>query len=251
MYLSKLEGHVAFITGSTRGIGAACAELLASQGCNVVINGHNNKDQLVEYGEYLKRAYGIEVLSAFGDISNPQTVFEIYKEIFLKFKKLDILVNNAGILKDAFIGMVTPDLVNSIIDTNIKGVLYNIIHASKLMGRNKSGSIINISSIVGKVGNEGQLVYSTSKAAVIGATLTAAKELAPMNIRVNAVAPGIIGTDMIKNIPDEKLSLLKSKIKLGRIGTVKDIAKAVLFLSSEDSEYISGQILGVDGMLSL
>jgi 3-oxoacyl-[acyl-carrier protein] reductase len=235
-----LSDKVAFITGSSRGIGLCIAKFFAKCGAVVIINGRN-EDILKEKSKEFNFDYLV------GDISDHKIVKDIYRQIFVKYKRLDILVNNAGILSDAFIGMITDDIINNTIDINIKGVIYNTQCAAKLMGRNKSGSIINISSIIGIKGNAGQLVYSASKSSVIGMTLSASKELAKNNIRVNAIAPGYINTDMIKNIPDNIHKERIDSIKIGRVGESEDIANAVCFLASDLSSYITGQILGVDG----
>ena len=252
MDLLSLKGKVALITGSTRGIGLACAELLAQHGANVVLNGLEQFAPITDaHAKRISDLYGVNCISISADASNDVQVASMYKEIFKVYKRLDILVNNAGILHDSLIGMTTPESVNKVIDVNVKGVLFNIINASRLMSRNKSGSIINLSSIVGRYGNEGQLAYSASKAAVLGATFTASKELGASGIRVNAVAPGVIATDMIKGVPEGKMGDLKSKIRLGRVGTPEDIAKVVLFLASDLSAYVSGQVIGIDGGMSI
>lgn len=173
------------------------------------------------------------------------------KDALIKIKKqsgrLDILVNNAGVMKDALIGMIDKPLMKDIFDVNVFAVINMIQLAYKLMSRQKSGSIINLSSIVGIEGNAGQMVYSASKGAVAALTKTAAKELAPLNIRVNAIAPGMIDTDMFRSIGEEKVKEHLSNIKIGRLGTPTDIANAAVFLGSDLSSYITGQILGVDG----
>lgn len=252
MELLSLKGKVALVTGSTRGIGLSCAELLAQHGANVVLNGLEQFSSVTEgHAKRLSDLYGVNCISIPADVSNDLQVANLYKEVFKAYKRLDILVNNAGILHDSLIGMTTAESVNKVIDVNVKGVLFNIINASRLMSRNKSGSIINLSSIVGRFGNEGQLAYSSSKAAVIGATYAAAKELGASGIRVNAVAPGVISTDMIKGVPEVKMVDLKAKIRMGRIGTPEDIAKVVLFLASDLSAYVTGQVIGIDGGMSI
>ncbi|MBR1740289.1 MAG: SDR family oxidoreductase, partial [Lachnospiraceae bacterium] len=161
--------------------------------------------------------------------------------------KLDVLVNNAGIMKDALIGMISNDLMQNIFETNVFASINLIQYASRLMKRNSSGSIINFASIVGVQGNKGQMVYSASKGAVIAMTKTAAKELAPFHIRVNAVAPGMIDTDMFRSIGEEHIAEHLANIGMGRLGKPKDVANACLFLASDLSEYVTGQILGIDG----
>ncbi len=143
--------------------------------------------------------------------------------------------------------MIPAEMIDTVLNTNLTGSIYHLQEASRLMGRNKSGSIVNVASIIGRVGNEGQAVYGASKAGVIGLTLAAAKELAPKNIRVNAIAPGFIATDMVKALPEKKYAERLSSIKMGRIGQPEDVANAVLFFASDVSAYITGQVLGVDG----
>jgi 3-oxoacyl-[acyl-carrier protein] reductase len=243
----NLEGKIAIITGATRGIGWSCAKVLAKNGMFVILNGVTNKDLLDARVNELKELYNSESEGYLFDVSDSNAVKDCYNSIFKKYKRLDVLVNNAGIMIDALIPMISNEMLDKILDVNIKGAIYNLQYASRLMGRNKSGSIINISSIIGRCGNEGQTVYSASKAAIIGITMSAAKELAPQNIRVNAVAPGFIETDMIKNLPPDKSSKLKESIKMKRMGTPEDIANTVLYLSSNLSEYVTGQVIGVDG----
>ena len=182
-----------------------------------------------------------------GDVADPAAVKGFYQEIFQRHRRLDVLVNNAGVLDDALLGMIPDATVERTFSVNTLGALRNLQAAARLMVRNRSGSIINMTSIIGVRGNEGQAVYSASKAARIGLTLSAAKELAPHNIRVNAVAPGFIDTDMTRALPREKFEERVRSVKMGRIGTPQDIANAVLFLASDLSGYITGQILGVDG----
>jgi len=156
-------------------------------------------------------------------------------------------VANAGVLDDALIGMVTTDQIKRVFETNTYGVLYCAQYASRLMARNKSGSIINVASIIGTNGNVGQAVYGGSKAAVIGITHSLAKELAPSNIRVNAIAPGFIDTEMARSIPPEKFQERINSIKMGRIGSPDEVAKVILFLASDLASYVTGQTIGVDG----
>lgn len=241
----NLSGKVAIVTGATRGIGNKIAEVLLSQGAEVFITGHSDEEKLhnaVSSLSKLGKVHGLLGSSYDMDFNK-----KLYKEIFDKCRRLDILVNNAGILQDSLLGMVTSDMVAKVFEVNVYGVIYNMQLASRLMQRNKSGSIINLSSIIGTNGNEGQVVYGASKAAVIGATKSAAKELAPLNIRVNAIAPGFINTDMIKGLPTEKYNERMASIKMKRIGEPLDIANTVAFLSSDLSTYVTGQVIGVDG----
>lgn len=241
----NLNGKVAVVTGATRGIGNKIAEVLLSKGAEVFITGHSDEGRLHSALESLSKLG--KVHGHLGKSSDQEFNKKLYKDVFDKCRRLDILVNNAGILQDSLIGMVTPDMVKNVFEVNVYGVIYNMQLASRLMQRNKSGSIVNLSSIIGTNGNEGQVVYGASKAAVIGATKSAAKELAPYNIRVNAVAPGFINTDMIKGLPEDKYAERMNSIKMKRIGEPTDIANTVAFLSADESAYVTGQVIGVDG----
>lgn len=242
-----LKNKVAFITGGTRGIGWATAKLFAASGASVIINGVSDNSLLRSRVQELKDEYNTESEGFLFDVSDYDSVKNCYSEIFKRYKRLDILVNNAGILEDRLLGMIGRENIERTLDINVKGVIYNLQYASRLMTRNKSGSVINVSSIIGRVGNEGQVVYGGSKAAVIGITMSAAKELAHNNIRVNAVAPGFIDTDMVKQLPEDKFKTRMEGIKMKRIGTPEDVANTILFLASDYSSYITGQVIGVDG----
>ncbi len=242
-----LKDKVAFVTGSTRGIGWAVARTFAQQGANLFLNGVSDQAHLDSCAGQIRSEFGVECSGFLADVCDPTSVKRCYTEIFKRYKRLDVLVNNAGILDDALLGMIPDAAINRTIQVNTVGPIYHLQEAARLMSRNKSGSIINISSIIGRVGNEGQAVYGASKAALIGLTLSAAKELAPKNIRVNAVAPGFIGTDMVKQLPPAKYDERVRSIKMGRVGEAQDVANAVLFLASDLSTYVTGQVLGVDG----
>jgi len=242
-----LEGKIALVTGSTRGIGWACAKALAAQGATVILNGRQAVERLEQRAAELSQEFGGQTDVWLGDVGDPEQVKECYAGIFKTHRRLDILVNNAGILEDNLLGMVTTQTIEKTFHVNVQGVILNMQYASRLMARNSAGSIVNVSSIIGRCGNTGQVVYGASKAAVIGATLSAAKELAASNIRVNAVAPGFIDTDMVRVLSEAKFQERLQSIKMGRIGTSDDVARAVLFFCSELSSYVTGQVLGVDG----
>jgi 3-oxoacyl-[acyl-carrier protein] reductase len=237
MTVIDLSGRVAIVTGASRGIGRAAAETLLKAGCSVVLNARASNEASASFAE-LEKAYPDCVATVYGSVADSPTATALIQSA-MKHKRLDILVNNAGILRDKLIGI------------NVIGLIKITQLAARLMTRRKSGSIINISSIVGRRGNSGQTVYSATKAAVIGATFSAAKELAPMNIRVNAVAPGLIQTSMIKSIPDDKRKSLESQIAMRRVGSSQDVANTILFLASDLSSYVTGQVIGVDGGLIL
>jgi 3-oxoacyl-[acyl-carrier protein] reductase len=241
-----LTGRVALVTGSTRGIGRAVAENLAQAGATVIVNGRGDADRLSAAAAEIKERHGVETAAIAADVANSDAVAAMMQSVFKSFGRLDILVNNAGILKDGLIGMIRSDDLNGTIAINTIGTLNCIQSGARLMQRT-GGSIVNMASIIGVRGNAGQLVYSASKGAVIAATLAAAKELAPKGIRVNAIAPGYIDTDMIRSIPAEIHQKRLDSIAMGRIGEPRDVADAALFLASDLSRYVTGQVIGVDG----
>lgn len=242
-----LTGKIVFITGASRGIGFASAKLFAEAGATVYMGGRR-VDDLENAIEQIKSILPDAVLvPVLCDVADETSVKAAFQTIFREAKRLDVLVANAGILEDALIGMVTIQQIERVFSTNTFGVIYCSQYASRLMARHKCGSIILMSSIIGVNGNVGQTVYGASKAAVIGVTKSLAKELAPQNIRVNAIAPGFIDTEMARSIPKEKYEERLASIKMGRIGKPEEIAKVALFLASDLSSYVTGQIIGVDG----
>ena len=240
-----LLGRSAIVTGANRGIGLRIAELFCEQGARVFINGRSANDVYSTVDDL--RAKGFMAEPFIFDASNPQDVSEAFKKNVKALRELDVLVNNAGVLDDALIGMVTREQVQNTFSANAFSVLYTAQYASRLMSRRRSGSIINLASIIGTNGNAGQAVYGGSKAAVIGITKSLAKELAPINVRVNAIAPGFIDTEMARSIPEEKFQERLSSIGMQRIGEPDEIAQVALFLASDMSSYVTGQVLGVDG----
>lgn len=243
----SLEGRVAVVTGASRGIGTAIAETFATHGANLILSGLSNEAALLRLADGLTARHGINVDIATGDVAQPTTSAALAKIAFSRYRRLDVWVNNAGVLIDGLIGMVPEADIEASLATNLAGVLHGIQAAARLMQRAKTGSIINVASIIGRFGNSGQVVYGATKAGVIGATLSAAKELAPSNIRVNAIAPGFIDTDMVRQLPEAKFEERMRSIGMNRIGTPQDIANAALFLASDLSAYVTGQTLGVDG----
>ena len=242
-----LQDKVAFITGSTRGIGWATAREFARHGAIVILNHRGFAALLEERCRELEAEFHGTVIGLAADVTDASAVKNCYVEIFRRFKRLDILVNNAGIMQGALLGMITNATMRAVIDTNLVGSLLHLQEASRLMARNRSGSIVNLSSIIGRFGADGQTVYAAAKAAVIGMTMAAAKELAPKNIRVNAVAPGFIDTDLTRQLPPEKVRQSMAGIRMGRVGTAEEVAQAIVFLASDMSSYVTGQVLGVDG----
>jgi 3-oxoacyl-[acyl-carrier protein] reductase len=243
----SLAGRVAVVTGASRGIGAAIADTLAAHGANLILSGRSNQSALEGLRDDLALRYGSKVDLVIGDVADPATSAAMSKLAFSKYRRLDVWVNNAGVLIDGLIGMVPDSDIQATLGTNLAGILHGTQAAARLMQRAKSGSIINMSSIIGRFGNNGQLVYGASKAGVIGATMSAAKELAPANIRVNAIAPGFVDTDMVRQLPHAKFEERLQSVRMGRIGTPQDIANTALFLASDLSAYVTGQTIGVDG----
>lgn len=242
-----MQGKVSFITGSTRGIGWATAREFARHGATVILNHRGSAALLEERCRELEAEFHGTVMGLAADVTDAPAVKNCYVEIFRRFKRLDVLVNNAGILQGALLGMIADETMRAVIDTNLVGSLVHLQEASRLMARSRRGSIINVSSIIGRFGTDGQTVYAASKAGVIGMTMAAAKELAPKNIRVNAVAPGFIDTAMTRQLPPEKFQQTLAGIRMGRMGTTEEVAQAIVFLASDMSSYVTGQVLGVDG----
>lgn len=243
----SLEGKVAVVTGASRGIGLACAQQLAQAGASVVMLSRDEAS-LQAGADQIRAAVPDAKLQLIAcDVADPASVRDAFQAVFKANKKLHVLVANAGVLDDALIGMVTREQIDRTFGINTFGTLYCAQYASRLMARSGGGSIINVSSIIGRTGNVGQTVYAGSKAAVIGITQSLAKELAPQNIRVNAIAPGFIDTDMARSIPPEKFAERVASIKMGRMGTAEEVAGAVTFLASDLSSYVTGQVIGVDG----
>lgn len=242
-----LTGKIAFITGASRGIGFASAKVFAGAGATVVLGARNKRELDAAVATVKNDIPQANLFSLECDVADENSVKVAFRTIFKEFKQLDVLLANAGVLDDALIGMVTTEQIQKVFGTNTFGALYCSQYASRLMARKGNGSIILITSIFGSNGNIGQSVYGGSKAAVIGITKSLSKELAPQNIRVNALAPGFIDTDMARSISPEKYAERISSIKMGRIGAPEDVAHAALFLASDLSSYITGQVIGVDG----
>lgn len=238
------EKKVALVTGGSRGIGKACALELAKSGYDVVINYVGNEEAANATVSELK-ALGADVYAARFDVTNKESVEAGVAQVMEKFGKIDVLVNNAGITRDSLFIRMTPENWEAVINTNLNSAFYVSNPVVKIMMKQRSGAIINMASISGVFGNAGQANYSAAKAGLIGMTKALAKELASRGIRVNAVAPGFIKTDMTKDL---KLDGIEEHIPLKRLGEVEDIAKAVKFLA-EDATYITGQVLQVDGGL--
>ena len=246
--MKLLEGRNAVITGSGRGIGKAIALKLASLGANVVINDIPQSEYADETCEEIK-AMGVKSMVIKGDVRNIDDVKNLVDTTVKEFGSLDIFVNNAGVTRDGLMLRMTEEDWDLVMDINLKGAFNCIKTAVRPMMKQKKGSIINISSVVGVMGNAGQANYCASKGGVVGLTMSAARELAARNITVNAVAPGFIDTDMTKVLPDNVKEGLLAQIPAKKLGDVSDIANAVEFLSKDDSAYITGQVIHVNGGL--
>lgn len=240
------ENKVALITGAARGIGKEVAKKFAKNGYNVVINYVSSKTDT----EKLKKEFedlGVKVLLVKADVSNQEEAEDLVNQTINTFGKIDVLVNNAGITKDNLIMRMSEEDFEKVININLKGTFLVTKYAIKYMMKKRCGSIVNLASVVGVAGNAGQCNYAASKAGIIGFTKSIAKELASRNIRANAVAPGFIKTDMTEVLSDSVKENINSQIPLKRMGTAEEVANLVYFLSSEQSSYITGQVINVDG----
>jgi 3-oxoacyl-[acyl-carrier protein] reductase len=243
-----LKDKVALVTGATRGIGREVAEQLAAGGAKIVVNARA-LEQVEQRAAELAERHGIETLGVAADAGDAKAVSALYQAIFKRFKRLDVLVNCAGVMRDALLAMSSEELVRETLQVNLAGAIYHVQGAAKLMARGRSGSIIQLASIVGEQGLEGLSVYAASKAGVVGLVRAAAKELAAQGVRVNAVAPGFIKTDMTAHYSDERVASTVQNIRIGRAGTATDVAGTILYLASDLSSYVTGQVIGVDGSM--
>ncbi len=245
-----LNGKVAVVTGASRGIGKAIALKLASEGAVVIINYNGSKERAEEVKQEIEAKGGkAEVFQC--NVSDFNACEAFFKEVIAQFGRVDILVNNAGITKDGLLMKMSEADYDAVLDTNLKGTFNCIRFVARQMIKQRSGRIINMSSVSGVLGNAGQANYSASKAGVIGLTKSAARELAARGITVNAVAPGFINTEMTAVLPDKVKEGAVSQIPLGTFGEPEDIAEAVAFLASEQAGYITGQVLNVDGGMAI
>lgn len=242
----SLTGKNALVTGASRGIGRAIAVELAKNGANIAISYVNNKDKAEEVVNEIK-GYGVKAIAVKADVSKEEEVLNMVKIVKESIGSIDILVNNAGINRDNLLMRMSTEDWDKVIDTNLKGTYLCSKALIRDMIKKKSGKIINIASVAGVAGNFGQTNYSASKAGVIGFTKSLAKEVASRGINVNAIAPGLIETDMTLALKEDIRDSLVKNIPMGRLGTVQDIANIVIFLASEKSNYITGQVINVDG----
>ncbi|EHI99425.1 short-chain dehydrogenase/reductase SDR [Clostridium sp. DL-VIII] len=244
--MNKLSGKVALITGASRGIGRAIALELAKEGASVVINYSKDDDGARETLEEIKKVDGYGIIVK-GNISSFKNCEAIVNEVITAMGRIDILINNAGISKIGLFMDSTEDEISEIVNTNLLGAMYLTKHVLKYMISRKQGNIINISSIWGETGASCEVLYSTTKGGINLFTKALAKEIAPSNIRVNCIAPGVINTKMNSFLGYEEKKSLEEEIPLGRFGDPSEVGRLAVFLSSEDSSYITGQIIRVDG----
>ena len=239
-------GKVALITGATRGIGKQIALTLADEGYDIALNYRKEDENLINAKKEIEEK-NVKCLAVKGDISNFEDTEKFVKEVIEEYGKIDVLVNNAGITKDMLLVRMKKEDFESVIDVNLVGTFNVTKNVISYMMKARSGRIINISSVVGVTGNSGQTNYSASKAGIIGFTKSLAKEVASRNILVNAIAPGFIETNMTDVLKDEVKEEIAKNIPLERMGNTQDVANVVKFLASEDSAYITGQVINVDG----
>lgn len=241
-----LEGKVAIVTGASRGIGRSVAIALAKAGAKVVINYAGNAAAAAEVKTIIEAAGGESLLMQ-ADVAKDEAVAAMVKQTMETFGRIDILVNNAGITRDNLLMRMKEEDWDAVLNTNLKGVFMCTKQISKVMMKQRTGKIVNMTSVVGLMGNAGQSNYAAAKAGVIGFTKSMAKELASRGITVNAIAPGFINTDMTAVLSEQVKEGLATKIPAGRLGDPEDVAAAVLFLVSDSANYITGQTLNVDG----
>lgn len=240
-----LTDKVAIVTGASRGIGRAIALALAAQGAKVVASARNGEalDNLVAE----IKGQGGEATAVVGDVAVSTDAARLIEQAVDAYGQVDILVNNAGITRDGLLLRMKDEDWDAVLDTNLKGAFLCIRAAAKVMSKQRSGRIINISSVVGEMGNAGQANYCASKAGLLGLTKSVARELARRNVTVNAITPGFIVTDMTDGMTDKAREAMTEQIPLGRLGDADDVANAVIFLASDQSSYVTGQVLGVNG----
>ena len=244
------ERKAAIVTGASRGIGRAAAVRLAKMGMNIVFT-YNSGMEAAEETKNLCEAEGVKVLAVQADVSCSENCDKLVEQTMEAFGRVDVLVNNAGITRDGLIIRMSDEQFDQVIDTNLKGAFYMMRAVSKQMMKQRNGRIINISSVVGVMGNAGQVNYAASKAGVIGMTKSLARELASRKVTVNAVAPGMIETDMTAVMSEKAKEAMKAAIPAGEMGKPEDIAGTIAFLAGEDSRYITGQVICVDGGMAI
>lgn len=245
-----LDKKIALVTGASRGIGAAIARRLAADGYVVIVN-YNGSAQRAEDVVTQIHASGHEAVAMQCDVSDFEACGELIRQIVERYGRLDVLVNNAGITRDGLLMRMSEADFDAVINTNLKGAFHTIRHAGRQFLKQRSGRIINIASVAGLLGNAGQANYAASKAGVIGLTKSVARELAGRQITVNAIAPGFIGTEMIDGMTDSAKAAMTEHIPFGRIGEPEEVAEVAAFLASDAARYVTGQIIAVDGGMSI
>jgi 3-oxoacyl-[acyl-carrier protein] reductase len=243
--MTDLAGRVALVTGGTRGIGLATVRALVEAGATVVLTGRDEA-RAKEAATAAGAAAGLAL-----DVTDAKAVSTVVRGVAKEHGRLDVVVANAGIMDDALLGMIREDAVSATLDTNVAGTLHTVQAAARAMMRKKTGAIVVLASIVGEYGSAGQTLYAASKAAVANIARSAAKELGRSGIRVNAVAPGVIETDLTAGLSEEAVAENVKKTPLGRLGRPEDVAKAIRFLVSDEASFVTGQVLGIDGGLVL
>jgi 3-oxoacyl-[acyl-carrier protein] reductase len=240
-----LLNKICLVTGASKGIGKAISTTFANEGAVVILTGRN-VTSLNAIAANLPAYSGSHLVYKM-DVNIEEDILMVFRDLQEKKMFIHCIVNNAGVMEDATLQMVKTSLIHKIYNTNVLGTILPTQHAIKALIRNRGGSIINLSSIIGTNGNLGQSIYGSSKSAIIGFTKSLSKELAPLNIRVNAIAPGFIDTDMIKGMDEKFFEKNLKSIGMRRLGKPEDVAKVALFLASDLSEYVTGQVIGVDG----
>ena len=242
----QLDGKVALVTGASRGIGAVVAHRLAQAGARVGVNFHSSSDAAEIVVDSINKAGGQAILVG-GDVSLEEPAEKVIKNLVDHYGRIDILVNNAGINKDQLLIRMKPEDFDSVMNVNLRGAFLCTRYAMTHMIRQRSGRVINMSSVVGLSGNPGQANYAAAKAGLVGLTKAVAREVASRNVTVNALAPGYITTAMVDELSEETQDKILSTIPMGRFGTPEDVAEAVIFLAGDGASYITGQVLTIDG----